>query len=803
MATLRQGDRLGPFEVLGALGAGGMGEVYRARDTRLGRQVAVKVLPEAASADPERLKRFDREARAASSLNHPNLLTVYELDRHDGVPYLVTELLDGETVRERLRSGALTPAAAVEVALGVARGLAAAHEHGVVHRDLKPENLFLVRGGAVKILDFGLARLLAPVDSAAETGDLATVASATELGSMLGTVGYMAPEQVRGVPADARADIFSFGVVLYELLTARRAFSRATSVETLTAILKEEPPPLEPGRAPPALERIVKRCLAKDPAARFQSAQDLLFALEGALGEPRAASGESAPAVAAERRSRVTPWLLVAAAALVGVTVVVLARWPRTASPAADTPAATAVEPQLSIAVLPFAASGLEESARYLGRAIPDEIVTELTYAHALAVRPFSAASAIDPERADLAATARTLAARRLVTGRIEPSAAALAVSVEVVDTDANRLVWRARVEAPRDDLLALRRNVTASVRSGLLPALGERAGDGTKAPENGAAYAAYLRALGAGDDDASNREAIGWLDQSVELEPGFAPAWLELARRLRHDGIIYRGGDVASRRAIAAAERAIALDADLAPAQAVRIRVLAERGRIAEAYRAARALVERRPRDGSAHAALAYALRYGGELDAAIAECALAGRLDRASVPLGCAWPYFQQGDVASARRYLASREGWPDAFLYDSFRAETEKRAGDYAGARALLSGSYGDVLGFELTIACLERRPPDAIARLLAAERVQLAATPDGEIQYWLGAILADCRQPDAAVEFLGRAVASGYCAATGLERDPLIRPLAADPRFPELLRAARACRERFRAEAGLAD
>ncbi len=275
---LAAGSRLGPYTILAPLGAGGMGEVYRARDPRLGREVAVKVLPAEVSRDGDRLRRFEQEARAASALNHPNILTVFDTGSQDGTVYLVTEILEGETLRGRLAGGALPARKTIEIGIQIARGLAAAHERGIVHRDLKPENLFLTRDDRVKILDFGLAKLQASLDLA----EAPTVLTDTEPGVVLGTAGYMAPEQVRGQPVDHRADLFALGAVLYEMLTGGRAFQKDTAAETMAAILREEPPDLaETGKlVPPGLDRMVRRCLEKDPHRRFQSASDLAFGLE-------------------------------------------------------------------------------------------------------------------------------------------------------------------------------------------------------------------------------------------------------------------------------------------------------------------------------------------------------------------------------------------------------------------------------------------------------------------------------------------------------------------------------------------
>jgi WD40 repeat protein len=315
--ALATGIRLGPYEILSPLGAGGMGEVYRARDTRLGREVAVKVLPSAFAADPDRLRRFEQEARAAGALNHPNILVLHDVGTHDGTPYLVTELLEGETLRERMTGGALPPRKAIDIALQIARGMAAAHDRGLVHRDLKPENLFLLRDGRVKILDFGIAKLTRPETQGGATRAATPTATIdTDPGLVMGTAGYMAPEQVRGLPADHRADIFALGAILYEMLSGRRAFQGETSAETMTAILREEPPEMaRDGRAlPPALDRIVRHCLEKSSHERFQSASDIAFALESLSGISD--SGPKVAVAGAGTRSLWRRFVLPAVAAL-------------------------------------------------------------------------------------------------------------------------------------------------------------------------------------------------------------------------------------------------------------------------------------------------------------------------------------------------------------------------------------------------------------------------------------------------------------------------------------------------------
>jgi len=323
---LSSGTKLGPYEIQSLVGAGGMGEVYRARDARLDRTVAIKVLPASFSADVDRLQRFAQESRAAAALNHPNILSIFDIGDEHGSPYVVSELLEGETLRERLRSGALSVRKAIDCGLQVARGLAAAHEKGIVHRDLKPENLFITNDGRVKILDFGLAKLTRP--EATSGADAPTVHAVTEPGLIMGTAGYMSPEQVRGQTADQRSDIFSFGAILYEMISGKRAFHGETSADTMSAILKEETPELsETARNVPAgLERIVRHCLEKNPSQRFHSAGDLAFDLESLTEISAGSSKSGAQAAVAQVRGvqsrRRLAWVasaVVLAAAMIGL----------------------------------------------------------------------------------------------------------------------------------------------------------------------------------------------------------------------------------------------------------------------------------------------------------------------------------------------------------------------------------------------------------------------------------------------------------------------------------------------------
>ena len=323
LSGLATRSRLGDYEIQCLLGAGGMGEVYRARDLRLRREVAIKVLPALFSSDPDRLRRFEQEAMAAAALNHPNILAVFQMGTHNGAPYLVSELLEGETLREHIKAGRIAMLKAIEYAVHVAHGLAAAQEKGIVHRDLKPENLFITKDGQLKILDFGLAKLTQlQSDSSALTAD-----GETRPGAVMGTIGYMSPEQVRGQTVDHRADIFAFGAILYEILTGQRAFQKPTAAETMTAILNEDPPVLSQtgSNVSPALQRVVHRCLEKNRELRFQSASDLAFALE-ALSDSDVGSGTGIDRAWSRRvwRSKYRTVLLLLGAAIIAAFLLAL-----------------------------------------------------------------------------------------------------------------------------------------------------------------------------------------------------------------------------------------------------------------------------------------------------------------------------------------------------------------------------------------------------------------------------------------------------------------------------------------------
>jgi TolB-like protein/tetratricopeptide (TPR) repeat protein len=564
--ALRAGARLGPYEIVGPLGAGGMGEVYRARDERLQRDVALKVLPGAVAGDPDRLARFEREARALARLSHPSILSIFDFGRAGETSYAVTELLDGVTLRERLGRERLSWQRSLEIAAAVADGLASAHGAGIVHRDLKPENLFLTRDGRVKILDFGLARL-EPAPPAVGDATLSLAPACSTPGMVIGTVGYMAPEQVRAEPADARTDIFALGCVLFEMLAGRRAFKRETAAETMTAILKDPAPELglPAAEVPAELGGIVGRCLEKNPDERVQSARDLAFSLREAL---RAGIGEARSARAGRRPVRRS--LVIAAAVLVLAGAVAVWRT-RLLGPKGGPPAPTAAE---RIAVLPFENQGTPDDA-YFAAGVTEDIMTRLASLRGLAVISRTSAA----QYAGTAKTTRQIGSELdvgyLLTGTVrwahgQGAAERVRVTPQLIRVADDTSLWAKTYEFTLDDSFRIWSEIARSVVSELGLKLLEHVPGALEARPTGNmdAYQAFLRGrFLAGRPhftQATWLTALGDYEQAVALDPGFALAWAELARA--HARLIYFNYDLSPERR-AQARRALDRARELAPA--------------------------------------------------------------------------------------------------------------------------------------------------------------------------------------------------------------------------------------------
>ncbi len=529
--TLAAGTRLGSYEILGPLGAGGMGEVYRARDAKLEREVAIKVLPQHLTSDADALARFEREAKAVASLSHPNILAIHDFGKQNGVTYAVTELLEGETLRGKLDGSTVPQRQAVDWALQIARGLSAAHGKGVVHRDLKPDNVFVSKDGHVKILDFGLAKR--EKATPAEETNAPTGSGHTAPGTVMGTMGYMSPEQIRGLPVDHRSDIFSFGAILYELLSGTKAFKRDTASDTIAAVLKEEPPELTQSarNISPALDHIVRHCLEKDRENRFQSAKDVAFALSEALS-PTTTVTSGVHVVAPEKAGR-RKWIIAAAAVAFAVAGVLL--WKRTES------GASSIGGRHRVAVLPFENLGAPEDD-YFADGIADEVRGKLTSLPGIEVIARGSSTPYAKSKKTPQEIARELDARYLLTATVrwQKSGGGNRVQVrpelvEIKESGAPASRWQQSFDASLTDVFQVQSEIAAKVAESLGVALaaGEEARIAEKPTQDLEAYDAFLK----GEevcafciDPPSLRKAMLSYEQAVALDPGFVQAWARIA---------------------------------------------------------------------------------------------------------------------------------------------------------------------------------------------------------------------------------------------------------------------------------
>ncbi|HEX9285749.1 MAG TPA: protein kinase [Thermoanaerobaculia bacterium] len=788
--SLLPGVRLGPYEVLAPLGAGGMGEVYRVRDTRLQREVAIKVLPASFSSDPDRLRRFEREARAASALNHPGILTIHDFGEHDGAPYVVTELLEGETLRERLATGALPARKTVEYGVQIGNGLAAAHEKGIVHRDLKPENLFVTKDGRVKILDFGLAKLTHPETSAGPLTGVATETAGTEPGLVMGTVGYMAPEQVRGLSADARSDIFSLGAVLYEMLTGGRAFRGDTPVETMNAILKEDPPggSLSTLEISPALARIVWRCLEKSPEERYQSARDLGYALEEA--EASASAPPLAVTTAVPRR-RPTAWFaLLGILAAIGASFLVRSVMTREQR-------REAAEPIRSLVVLPLENLSRDPEQGFFSDGMTEELIAELGKIRALRVISRTSAMRYRRTTKSVPEIAGELGVDGVVEGSVLRSGGRVRVTAQLIHAATDRHLWSESYERDLKDVLALQSDVAQAIAREIQVAVSpqEKMQLARSRPVDPEAHRLYLLGRYHWNQRTAegNQKALNDFGQSIAKDPTYAGAYAGLADTYTSLGYYVLPPREAMPKAKAAALKAVDLDDNLAEAHASLANVAmnydwdwlaSERG--------FRRSIELNPSYASSHQWYSLLLSGLGRLEESLAEAKRALECDPLSLIVNHAVGnqyYFSRRYDEAIDQYRRTLEMDPDFGVTNVELGYAYAAKGMFREAIAL-GEKYSAIptsnFRAQAALAYFQARSGNRDEALRLLGELEALSRRRYVRPYAFHLIYLGLGEKDEAFAYLEKAYEQRLAFPLFLKPDPIYDPIRSDPRFADLLR-----------------
>jgi eukaryotic-like serine/threonine-protein kinase len=784
------------YHITEKLGGGGMGVVYGAEDLKLQRRVALKFLPEELVKDPRVLERFRREARAASQLNHPNICIIHDIEDNDGHPFIVMELLEGESLKQRIRGTPLELDEILDIAVQVADALVASHAKGIIHRDIKPANIFLTKTGQVKVLDFGLAKLAREQVS---NSDGNYEDSLTQMGVIPGTAVYMSPEQARSEELDPRSDLFSFGVVLFEMATGKKPFAGNNVVTTLDAVLHQKPasPRTLNPTLPLELEAIIGKAMEKDRRNRYFTAAEMKSDLvklkretESGLTRTSASSPLRVVTNTFQTASYRQNYLLLGTMGVLITVLVTLGIWwikHRSGGGFGGN--------RNTIAVLPLQNITNDQNIDYLRFALADEIANVLAYTRSLDVRPSTSTRRFTGADVDPQQVGHQLRVAVVLTGHYLLQGKKLLVTIEAIDVGSNRLLWQGTITSDAQDLISMQKQISSQVHQGLLPELGATAGfieAGTK-PKNQDAYDLYLRSLAISHDPEPNKAAISVLEEAVGMDPSYAPAWESLGLRYYYDGSYANGGASMFEKSNSAYERALALDPNLSAAAGNLIVNRVERGDLGKAYEQAKELVARRPQNATAHFTLAYVFRYAGMFEESKHECNTAMALDPGNYEFrSCAWVFLGLGENERAMDFVRLDAGseWanymmPSVLLREGKIAEARQSVGKITG---------NPYYHRDLLEVCLQIRPASEMDSIVQKTEANVTSDSDPAPRYEQATILAYCGRPDDAARMMAGAIQKNYCSTAGLRSDPLLAKLRGTTAFGQLLIAAADCQQK---------
>ncbi|MBI3463405.1 MAG: protein kinase [Planctomycetes bacterium] len=777
------GTQLGPYEVLASLGMGGIGEVYRGKDLRLDREVAIKVLPDRLGNSPEALARFERETKAVAALSHPNILAIHDCGKHEDVSFAVMELLEGETLRSRVARSPIPWRKALEIGVAIADGLAAAHSKGIIHRDLKPENIFLTTDGQVKILDFGLAHFQPHYSPTTETQSFRP--AQTEPGVLIGTIAYMSPEQARGLPVDARSDIFSLGCVFYEMVGGQRPFHRRTPADTLAAILNQDPPDLGDSGSPTPLElsRLIRHCLEKNPEQRFQSARDLAFDIRAILSD--SAITKALPA-AYRRRSQFAIWGTVTLLCLVALLAGVLYQRFLVREKVIN-----------SLAVLPFSNLGGDPETEYLSDGITESLINNLSQLSNLKVMSRNSVFRYKGKEVDASVAARELGVRAILTGRVSQRGDGLSVSVELVDARDNSHIWGDQFRRKLLDTMSLQDEIATQISEKLrLRLTAEQQRHLTRRyTENAEAYRLYLQGRYHWNKYTENgfRKAMECFNQAIALDPTYALAYVGLADSYYGLSNMYMPPSEAIPKARQAARKALETDETLAEAHVSLAIIKAQYDwdwpNAETEYRRGIVL---KPAYAFAHHYYGHFLAANGRLQEAIEELKRALELDPLSLFSNAtfAWLHYlardYDGAIEHGRKTLEMDPNfavthyglgmvYEQKLMFDEAIAEFQKAKSldpDNPYISALLGHAYA-----------VSGRTGEALAII---EQLKERLREKHFDPFYMAVIYVGLGMREEAFEWLEKAYAARSEDLLLLKTDPHLDPIRSDPRFADLVR-----------------